>query len=169
MHELGLAEEIIRVADREAERAGASRVLLVDITVGQLMQVEVDSLLFLLDIVRESSPYTVGTTFEAITEPARLHCRSCGETWNMGGWVFLCDSCGSADVQTLSGGRLEVTDMEVEIDDDRETEVPVEGDAPRRGWEPRPRAAIGGEVPIEGQERTAREKAESRGLGVGGP
>ncbi len=118
MHEVGLAEEIVQVADREAERIGAARVLSVRITVGRLMQVEVDSLLFLLDVVREASARTVGATFEATVEPARLRCRSCGKTWEMQDWVFLCGSCGSADVQTLSGDRLEVTDMEVEIDDE---------------------------------------------------
>lgn len=123
MHELGLAEEIVRVADREAAHVGATRVLSVGITVGQLMQVEVDCLLFLVAIVGDTSLYTAGAAFEATVEPARLHCADCGATWDMGDWVFLCGTCGSTEVRALSGERLEVTTMEVELD----------GDGPRTG------------------------------------
>ena len=123
MHELGLAEEIVRVADREAAQVGATRVRSVGITVGQLMQVEVDSLLFLLGIVGDSSTYTAGATFEATVEPARLHCSDCGVTWDMGDWVFLCATCGSTEVRALCGERLEVTTMEVELDGDGQRTV----------------------------------------------
>ncbi len=118
MHELALAEEIVRVADKEAAHVGATRVLSVGVTVGQLMQVQVDCLLFLLGIVGDTSRYTAGAAFEATVEPARLHCPECGATWDMDDWVFLCGRCGSTEVRALSGERLEVTTMEVELDGD---------------------------------------------------
>lgn len=118
MHELGLAQEIVEVAQRAAERAGATRVERVQVTVGRLMQVEVDSLLFLLSVVRQDYPLMARTSFRAVVEPAQARCRACGRTWQIEDWVFLCGACGSGDLEVLSGECLEVTDMEVEVGDE---------------------------------------------------
>ena len=116
MHELGIVEEIVRAAGREAERKGASRVVSVGVRVGALLRLDVDNLLFLLAVARADSPYTAGTVFRATEEPALLRCRSCGELWKAENSLRLCDRCGASEVEALTGEGIALTDVELEVD-----------------------------------------------------
>ncbi len=119
MHELGLAQEVVRVVEAAAARAGARRVLSVRVRAGRLMQVEPDTLTFLLAVVGRASPVAQDASFRLEIVPVRLACRRCGHAWEMGDWAFACPRCGSTALDTLSGDGLEVVDMEVDMNDAR--------------------------------------------------
>ncbi len=117
MHEMSLAEEILRIADEAAAGAGAREVQRVRVGVGWLLQVEAESLAFYLGAMRQDYPRLAAAAFTLEEEAVRVRCRVCGQETVQEGWGFSCGACGARDVAVVAGDRLEVQDMEVLTDD----------------------------------------------------
>jgi hydrogenase nickel incorporation protein HypA/HybF len=117
MHEMALAEELLKISDEAAASAGAEEVLRVGVGVGWLLQVERQSLAFYLEALRRDYPRLEHAVFELDEEAVRVRCRVCGEETEQAGWGFACGACGDRDVEVVAGDRLEVRDMEVRTDD----------------------------------------------------
>lgn len=117
MHEMSLAKEILAIAGEAAEAAGARHTLRVRVGVGWLLQVEKQSLVFYLEVLRRDYPRLAGAAFDLTEESVRVRCRSCGSETAQQDWGFSCGACRSTDVEVVAGDRLEVLDMEVLTDD----------------------------------------------------
>jgi hydrogenase nickel incorporation protein HypA/HybF len=110
MHELSIAESIVAVAERHAR---GRHVAAVTVSVGHLRQVVPASLEFAFQLI------TQGTALdgaELILEevPAAGVCRRCGRESRLDGFPLNCRSCGSADVEIVSGEELQVESLDVE-------------------------------------------------------
>jgi hydrogenase nickel incorporation protein HypA/HybF len=113
MHELSLADAIVRIACRHAD---GRRIESVEVKVGHLRQVVPDSLLFAFELV------SAGTELEgaelAIEEvPARVSCNACGAEAELREFPAHCVACGGFDVEVLGGDELLVEALE--LDEDR--------------------------------------------------
>jgi hydrogenase nickel incorporation protein HypA/HybF len=117
MHELSIAEQILHIVVEEAERLGDCQVLSAQIKVGRLMQVEVDGLLFCLDTMKDYWPQTAKTVFTVEEVPLELECEDCGQWTKTYEYRFACASCGSQKVELKSGDTIEVSSMEVSLDE----------------------------------------------------
>ena len=107
MHELAIAESVVSSV---LERVDGP-VSVVRLRVGRLAGVVPDALTFCFELA------TVGTALEGATLeieelPGRAHCRTCEQDFSLEDPFLLC-SCGSADVELLSGRELSVTSVEV--------------------------------------------------------
>lgn len=107
MHELAIAESVVSSV---LERVDGP-VSVVRLRVGRLAGVVPDALTFCFELA------TVGTALEGATleieeRPGRAHCRTCEQDFSLEDPFLLC-SCGSADVELLSGRELSVTSVEV--------------------------------------------------------
>ena len=110
MHELSIAESVVRIA---CEHAGGRRVTRVELKVGHLRQVVPDALAFGFELV------AVGTAAEgaelAIEQvPAAGRCRRCGLESVLPGFPLRCEGCGSLDLELLRGEELLVDCLELE-------------------------------------------------------
>jgi hydrogenase nickel incorporation protein HypA/HybF len=110
MHELSIAESIVRIADRHA---AGRKVVKVELKVGHLRQVVPSALEFAFELVAQ------GTTVEgaelAMEEvPAAGVCRSCGTEALLAGFPFSCPSCGGLDLRITQGEELLVDSLELE-------------------------------------------------------
>lgn len=108
MHELSIAESVVDVV---LERTDGHKVTSVRLLIGRLSGVVPDSLRFCFELA------AAGTSLEGaelvIDEPAgRVHCRSCGQECARDDLILLC-TCGSADVEVISGRELQLTSVEV--------------------------------------------------------
>jgi hydrogenase nickel incorporation protein HypA/HybF len=79
MHEWALAEAVVTAASEIAERERLKRVTKVRIRVGELQQVERDTLEFAL--LQLKTGKFKKASFEIETEKAQLRCRVCGHAW----------------------------------------------------------------------------------------
>jgi hydrogenase nickel incorporation protein HypA/HybF len=113
MHELAITEEILRIAVEHAERAGATRIVDINLVIGELSSVVDDSVQFYFDFV---SPGTVaeGAKLHFRRVPARLRCRACGHEFEPGSTDWRCPSCQTMGGDVIAGREFNMESIEVE-------------------------------------------------------
>lgn len=110
MHELSIAESVVRIASRQAD---GRRVMKVYMKVGHLRQVVPSALSFSFELVAEGTPVEgAGLDIEEI--PASGRCRVCEQESWFDGFPLQCRSCGGFDLEILSGEELLVESLELE-------------------------------------------------------
>jgi hydrogenase nickel incorporation protein HypA/HybF len=110
MHELAIADAVVRIVCKHAD---GRRVARVELRVGHLRQVVPDALTFAFGLV------TAGTVAEgaelAIEEvPAVVRCRACGARSEQDGFPLRCAPCGGLDVELVQGEELLVDTLELD-------------------------------------------------------
>lgn len=110
MHELSIAESVVRIASRQAD---GRRVTKVHMKVGYLRQVVPSALAFSFGLVAEGTPVE-GAELEMEEIPVTGECRNCGAESRLAGFPLLCAVCGSANLRILSGEELLVESLELE-------------------------------------------------------
>lgn len=79
MHELALADAVVKAALSAAEEAGMVRLERVVVKVGELQQIEKELFEFTLtEVIPAGDPRLAETAFEIEDEPVRFDCRACG-------------------------------------------------------------------------------------------
>jgi hydrogenase nickel incorporation protein HypA/HybF len=110
MHELSIADALVRIACRHAD---GRRIESVEVKVGHLRQVVPDALTFAWTLVAKG---TGADGAQLIIEevPAVGVCRGCGAQSEWDAFPLACTACGSADVEILRGEELLVDAMTME-------------------------------------------------------
>ncbi|HVU33500.1 MAG TPA: hydrogenase maturation nickel metallochaperone HypA [Opitutaceae bacterium] len=116
MHELGIAENVLRAALREARSSNAAQVLRVVVRVGSLSGVDPESLHFAFAAIRGGTP-AANATLEFDRVPAVGECRQCTATFPAEDEVYLggCPRCGATAVSLRRGRELELVRVELAI------------------------------------------------------
>jgi hydrogenase nickel incorporation protein HypA/HybF len=110
MHELAIAESVLRVAERHA--AGRP-VAVVELEVGHLRQVVPDALRFAWSLLIEGTALA-GARLEIEEVPAKTRCGGCGTVGMLESFPAACARCGGLDVTVTGGDALSVTALELE-------------------------------------------------------
>ncbi len=110
MHELSIADAIVRIA---AQHARGRRVLTVEVRVGHLRQVVPSALEFAFELVAQGTPVE-GAVLQLETVAVQARCRACGAQSELDGFPLSCPRCGALDVQIVSGEELLVDALELE-------------------------------------------------------
>ncbi len=114
MHEVGIAQTIIEAVARRLKEGGLrGRVRTVHLRLGRMSTVVPDNLRFAFEVlVKESSMPEARLEIEEV--PVRARCRACGGGFEIGEPCFLCEKCGSPDLEVLSGTELLIDSLDVE-------------------------------------------------------
>jgi hydrogenase nickel incorporation protein HypA/HybF len=110
VHELSIAEAVVRVAN---EHAAGRRVYQVELKVGHLRQVVPSALEFAFQLVAQGTPLE-GAELTIEDVPAAGVCRSCGTRSTMNDFPLRCSRCGDLDLEVVSGEELLVDSLELE-------------------------------------------------------
>ena len=113
MHELGITQNIVDIAQQHALEQGAQKVLSVTVMVGDLSGVIADAMEFCFEVCCKD---TLLEQAELIIQriPGRGRCRDCGTDIELDTTTFSCPACGSFALETVSGQELSIKEMEVE-------------------------------------------------------
>lgn len=114
MHEISLAQRLLRIALEAAAANGGGRVARARLLLGALSGAEAETLRFAFDVAARGTAAD-GCVLEVVRVPARLRCPSCrGE--HEGELLEPCPVCGSVGFEVLQGRelRLESVDLEPE-------------------------------------------------------
>jgi hydrogenase nickel incorporation protein HypA/HybF len=110
MHELAIADSVVRIA---CAHAGGRRVTRVDLKVGHLRQVVPSALEFAFGLVAEGTELD-GAELVLDVVPAAGRCRACGADTPLRAFPLACEACGGFDVEVLQGEELLVDSLEIE-------------------------------------------------------
>ncbi len=102
MHELSVTQNILEIALRHAEEAGADHILSLELTIGELTSIVDDSIQFYWDIISKDT-LAEGAELHFKRLPAELLCLDCNRRYSPGNGEFTCPACESAHVQIVSG------------------------------------------------------------------
>lgn len=114
MHELSIVEALIDQVEREVAASGhAGRVTKLDVVIGKLSGVCVDSVRFAFELL---APGTIVESAEMhVDEPqAVCCCAGCGARSEIDELTFQCPACGSEDVSIEGGQEMLLQTIELE-------------------------------------------------------
>ncbi len=110
MHELALGQAIIDTIDRRADGRSVQQVT---VRIGHLRQVVPDSLQFAWEMLTEGSDHLAGCRLEIVHVPALVTCRDCDASTTLDMPILVCGTCGSFDVELVSGEEFQIATMDV--------------------------------------------------------
>jgi hydrogenase nickel incorporation protein HypA/HybF len=113
MHELSVTQSVLEIALTHAERAGAKRVLAIDLVIGELASILDDSVQFYWDLIAKGTR-AEGALLRFTRLPLELRCSECGRVFSPDADHFGCPDCSSSHVRVSQGEELRVESIEVE-------------------------------------------------------
>jgi hydrogenase nickel incorporation protein HypA/HybF len=103
MHELSLAMEVIRIAERESERIPSAAIKEISIEVGDLSGVEADAFQSALELLTSDSVLD-GASINIIRTSGTGICNSCNKEFEMHSFMAACPDC-LAFPSVIKGGK----------------------------------------------------------------
>ena len=113
MHELSIAESVVRVASRHARGRPVARVT---VRAGHLRQVVPTALEFAFELVAVGTEVE-GAELEIEDVPAAGICRECGVESELEGFPLRCTGCGGLNLEVIRGEELLVDSLELESEE----------------------------------------------------
>lgn len=114
MHEVGLAQELVRMAEAVAREEGAERVIRLGLRLGALSGVVEEALRFAFEAVKVG---TLCQEAELVVEsvPLRSYCETCQEAFSSEDryGIALCPRCGEPSAHVLEGREFVLSYVEV--------------------------------------------------------
>ena len=114
MHELAVTQSILEIALRHAEKAGARRILSINLVIGELTGFVDGSIQFYFDFMSKDTPaQDAQLCFERIA--ARARCQECSiEYTPPNSRLWTCPECGALGGEVIAGREFSVASIEIE-------------------------------------------------------
>ena len=115
MHEISVVTYLLETVEEQARRHGASRVLGINLVIGERASIVDDSLYFYFDML---TPGTLvqGAKLTTRRIPSQFSCLGCGATY-LAGDDFRCPQCGEWGQISTQGSEFYIDSIEIERDD----------------------------------------------------
>lgn len=114
MHEASIARTLLEEIGARIRKHGIrGKVVAVHLRLGRMSTVVPESLKFAFEVLSQDTPLS-GAHLEIEEVPVRARCRACGRSFEIGEPCFLCEGCGSPDLEISSGTELLIDSLDVE-------------------------------------------------------
>lgn len=113
MHELSVMAYLLERVETHADRLGATKVVAINLVVGERSSFVDDSLLFYFDLL---TPGTLadGAQLNLRRTLMRCHCQPCDRDFHPTGVNFRCPDCDTVGQVTDDGSEVLIESLEVE-------------------------------------------------------
>lgn len=114
MHEVSVADSLLKIAIDECGRSGYARINNVRVSIGRASGVMPEALLFAFDALKADT-IARGATLTIEEVPVAGHCSECNSYFTTDdSFVLCCPLCGSSSYSIHAGRELDIKDMEVD-------------------------------------------------------
>jgi hydrogenase nickel incorporation protein HypA/HybF len=113
MHEQSIVSSLLTLALKKAEKANASRILSIDLVVGDYTGVLEDAVDFYFGFLSKNT-IAAGAKIRYTHVPAQLRCRDCDVLFPLQKHNYQCPKCEGKRVEIVGGRELYIGNMEVE-------------------------------------------------------
>ena len=113
MHEQSIVESILGIAIENAEKANASRILRINLVVGELSGVVEESVDFYFNFLSKDT-IAANASILYTRIPAQLRCRKCDKIFVAENLDFRCPQCQEQQIEIVGGRELYIESIEVE-------------------------------------------------------
>lgn len=113
MHEMSIVSGILQIVEEQARAADARVINSIELEIGQLAGIELDSLNFCFEAARRD---TLAESAELVIRdiPGRGHCPECQKDVPVDFHLAVCRECGQALVDVFQGRELRVKSINVD-------------------------------------------------------
>ena len=118
MHELGIMTGVMEAATTSAREAGATRLLKVTLSIGEMTEAIEDALLFAFEALRETDPFTSDAEIDIHMIRPKCRCLECGAQFEHDRFHMFCPECDSFATELICGRELQIDSIEVDLPDD---------------------------------------------------
>lgn len=113
MHEISLVSGILKVLQDKVKEFNFQRVLQVNLTVGEMTNVEEGTLTAAFEVCTEGTVFSAAKlAFERV--PVRGKCRRCEAEFTVCNYHFQCPQCGGQTIDIIAGKEFFIKSIEVE-------------------------------------------------------
>jgi len=119
MHEMGITQGILTASVEAAEKAHATCINEIRISVGDMTDVVEDALQFAFEVLREGTIAEEATLAVTHVSP-KSRCTQCGTEFSHDRWDLLCPSCDAFLCEVVEGRELRIDSIDIDTDDDIE-------------------------------------------------
>jgi len=112
MHEMSIAMNIVNIACSEAEKDGASSISKIELDVGKLSGVMIDSLQFCYESACKGT-LAENSTLSIKELPAVASCKKCEHIFEIEAFMALCPECDSYEIDITQGRELKLRAVSV--------------------------------------------------------
>ena len=113
MHELAVTQGMLSIALEHATKAGATKIMHINLVIGEMSGIVDDSVQFYFDFVsKDTLAEGASLNFERV--PARFRCRACQTTFSPDQRQWTCPQCGELSLEIVAGKEFLVDSIEVE-------------------------------------------------------
>lgn len=113
MHEMAIAQDMIREIEHQATAAGVARITAVTVEVGAQRLIVPEALQMAFAAVTEDT-VAAGATLMITEIPTRARCRACGHAYSPDIDNYTCPACGAADCEFTAGDDIILKTLEGE-------------------------------------------------------
>ncbi|HEX9593949.1 MAG TPA: hydrogenase maturation nickel metallochaperone HypA [bacterium] len=112
MHEMSLAQGVVRIVAEQAVAQHFTAVKTVWLELGALSHVEPEALAFCFDVVARDT-VAEGARLEILRTPGQGWCMACAQAIPVATRLDPCPRCGGYQVQVTAGDAMRVKELEV--------------------------------------------------------
>jgi hydrogenase nickel incorporation protein HypA/HybF len=114
MHEMSLTEGVVRILEDQAATHGFAKVKTVWLEIGELSNVDPESMLFCFEAIAKGSGVAAEARLEIVRIPGQAFCLSCGEAVAVTNRFDPCPKCGGYGLKVTAGDEMRIKELEVE-------------------------------------------------------
>ena len=113
MHELSIAESLVKIVQEEMAKAGLKKLNSVQVKVGEFTHLVPDALQFCFEIVVRDTPLE-GAALEIEVVPTTGFCNKCRKEFHVEGPLFVCPTCMGGDVEVEAGREMSIESIDAD-------------------------------------------------------
>lgn len=114
MHELSVVASLFEILEEKAKEHKAKKIISIKLKVGALSGVVPEFLETAFGIYKKGT-IASGATLTIEDVCLKIQCQKCQAEIVKDDFVFICDTCGSTELKTLSGTELLLEKIEMEL------------------------------------------------------